>query len=563
MFRLRALRHRAFEKNHARHHNTPSRPVLEISSQQQGISIVDQRFNQFIFSTMSNPTDFYFKDQTCFSEFNHLIAIQCSNFSHKLLTRRWFSTGNGYDFDMNAGPTTFVSKYNTSINATASEITRLLQKCGYPTQIGQDIRVTPTHVIMKECPFCEKPTQGDPSNLFKLYIKIGGGAFFCHRCGIKGSWYDLRNRIGGHGVDISSPLETIANSTPALSQTSHIPKLPPPRINASYMANLFDVKDSVKSAALKYLTEKRGLTTKTLRKYGVGTAKYQYPTATPTPGKTKNHYMELDSITFPWFISLHQLNEQERLKGNRPYSISELYPTTTLNEELNQNDNPWLLRRIKARSLVNKGFQKLDPVGGGWGFFGWNTVPEKAKEIVVTEGEFDAMAVNQATDMPAISLPSGCRNLPIDLLPLLERFEKIYLWMDNDNAGQQGAVDFAKKIGVKRCFLVRSISTNDGTPIAKDANEALLLGHDLSEYIKQASIVPHEGILTFMDLKEQVIHEICNPHQFTGVKVKSLPKFTKLIKGFRRGELTIITGRTGSGKVRMFESQVHALYCFL
>jgi hypothetical protein len=56
---------------------------------------------------------------------------------------------------------------------------------------------------------------------------------------------------------------------------------------------------------------------------------------------------------------------------------------------------------------------------------------------VITEGEYDAMAVHQETGLPAISLPNGCRSLPVELLPLLERFEDIYLWMDNDIPGQE------------------------------------------------------------------------------------------------------------------------------
>ena len=45
--------------------------------------------------------------------------------------------------------------------------------------------------------------------------------------------------------------------------------------------------------------------------------------------------------------------------------------------------------------------------GGPWGFFGWHTIPAGSTTIVITEGEFDAMAVHQATGMPAISLPNG------------------------------------------------------------------------------------------------------------------------------------------------------------
>jgi twinkle protein len=48
------------------------------------------------------------------------------------------------------------------------------------------------------------------------------------------------------------------------------------------------------------------------------------------------------------------------------------------------------------------------------------------------EGEYDCMAAHQATGLPAISLPNGASSLPIGLLPQLEQFQKIYLWMDND-----------------------------------------------------------------------------------------------------------------------------------
>ena len=42
-------------------------------------------------------------------------------------------------------------------------------------------------------------------------------------------------------------------------------------------------------------------------------------------------------------------------------------------------------------------------------------------------------------DLPAISLPNGCNSLPTDLIPLLERFSRIYLWLDNDKSGECSA----------------------------------------------------------------------------------------------------------------------------
>ena len=70
--------------------------------------------------------------------------------------------------------------------------------------------------------------------------------------------------------------------------------------------------------------------------------------------------------------------------------------------------------------------------GGDWGLFGLHAVPDDAAELVITEGEYDAMAVYQATGRAAVSLPNGAASLPPAVLPLLERFKRIFLWCDGD-----------------------------------------------------------------------------------------------------------------------------------
>lgn len=66
------------------------------------------------------------------------------------------------------------------------------------------------------------------------------------------------------------------------------------------------------------------------------------------------------------------------------------------------------------------------------------------------------MAVYQATGVPAVSLPNGASSLPLGVLPLLERFEKIYLWMDDDGPGQAGVEKFVQKL-VRREHGLQSI----------------------------------------------------------------------------------------------------------
>lgn len=450
----------------------------------------------------------------------------------------------------------FVSRHNQSINVTSSHITEYCQNQGIAYD---DLRTTHTHVIIRECPFCH-PTKGKADNMFKLYVQIGGGAYFCHRCGSKGSWFDFKMKMGGYEVVDSAGQSAgpSINSQKQQSQQVGRPRnqnnnnnsstmvksdifnksaaclpMPSPKLQATYITNLLDNadSDSPSSSALEYLTKERGLKTQTLRKFGVGLGSYKFPSI--EPGQ-HNRFVTADCVTFPWIMKAKEVHEQETLRGG------------SYNQD-KDGDN-FVTRRIKARSLKNKGNQRLDPPGGGWGLFGWHTVPDDAKEIVITEGEYDAMAVYQATGRHAVSLPNGCRSLPVEVLPMLERFEKVYLWMDNDAAGREGAEIFAKKIGINRCFLVQPTATSDGKSAPKDANEALLSGFDLDGIMQKSKVVPHDRVVTFADLRSPVIHEILNPEKYVGVPVPSLPKLTDILKGFRRGELTVLTGPTGTGK---------------
>lgn len=218
-----------------------------------------------------------------------------------------------------------------------------------------------------------------------------------------------------------------------------------------------------------------------------------------------------------------------------PISQKQQVPTPLTSDEVESLHGPYITRRIKVRSITQKSWQRLDPPGGGFGLFGWHTIPHNATEIILTEGEFDAMAVYQATGRPAVSLPNGCRSLPMEVLVLLERFDTVYLWMDNDGPGREGAEMFARKLGVERCLLVQPSgkrgwnngsgecedddcedveallgldngASSDGSrpPPPKDANEALLQGWDINELLNEASELPHERIMKFSDLRDQV-----------------------------------------------------------
>lgn len=115
--------------------------------------------------------------------------------------------------------------------------------------------------------------------------------------------------------------------------------------------------------------------------------------------------------------------------------------------------------------------------------FGWWLVGDNDREIIVCEGEIDAMSLYQMNPgIPVLSLPSGVSNM--DWIEndweALQRFSKIYLVFDHDQphpktgllAGEEGAREAAKRLGPARCMRI---------PIPgdlKDVNEVLLSGDE-------------------------------------------------------------------------------------
>jgi len=420
------------------------------------------------------------------------------------------------------------------------------------------LKHTPSHFIVRECPFCTKPHRGKADNLWKLYIKREDGAFFCHRCGSRGSMFDLKAKLGdvpttsrfGGKQGPQSLVDVVESALSAReaggTADDAAPRLPDNETAASYCRDLIEGRhDDV----LTYLTKTRGLSPAVLRKYGVGASNFSF--------RGDAGWERHPCVVFPWLITSEQLAAAKRQdaelrgRGGRPATQAAAADGDAAGQ------GGVIPLRLKIRSVLNKAFQRIDPAGGPWGLFGLHTVPPSATSVVLTEGEFDALAVHQATGLPALSLPNGCRSLPVEVLPLLERFESIVLWMDDDVPGQEGAEKFAEKLGRGRCLIVRSTGPE---PKPKDANEALLAGADLGALVKAASPVPHEQIVTFRDLREEVFREVAQPLEQCGAQCKSLPSLNRILKGHRRGELSIFTGPTGSGKTTLL-SQLSLDYC--
>src|SRR5699024_7129338 len=104
--------------------------------------------------------------------------------------------------------------------------------------------------------------------------------------------------------------------------------------------------------------------------------------------------------------------------------------------------------------------------------FGWQAVPADARDIVITEGEIDALRWH-AFGYPALSVPfgggkGGNQQWLENEFDRLERFERIYVSMDMDEVGEQAAAEIITRLGRHRCYRVSLPH--------KDANDCLVEG---------------------------------------------------------------------------------------
>ena len=88
----------------------------------------------------------------------------------------------------------------------------------------------------------------------------------------------------------------------------------------------------------------------------------------------------------------------------------------------------------------------------------------------------------------------------------------------------------------------------------------MLSGLNLRSLIESALPLPHKEIVTFSEIRHELRHHLNHPEQAMGTQFSTLPSMNELLKGHRRGELTVLTGPTGAGKTT-FLSQVSLDLC--
>ena len=190
-------------------------------------------------------------------------------------------------------------------------------------------------------------------------------------------------------------------------------------------------------------------------------------------------------------------------------------------------------------------------VGGlsGVQLFGQHLFPSGGRQVVITEGEEDTLAVAQAFKShygkiyPVVGLPSATNFKPVaENLEWLQGFDKVVLWMDNDEAGEKAKQKLAKIIGYGKCKIVAS-NVKDASDLLQDNQPK-----EINIAIWNATQYNPQGILGKTELWQKVVDynaqvSIPYPACFQGLNDK--------VKGMRMGEISLFTSGTGAGKSTM------------
>ncbi|TJY59421.1 toprim domain-containing protein [Sinimarinibacterium sp. CAU 1509] len=184
--------------------------------------------------------------------------------------------------------------------------------------------------------------------------------------------------------------------------------------------------------------------------------------------------------------------------------------------------------------------------------FGWQAIPETAREIVITEGEIDAMSSWQM-GFPALSVPFGGgggnkQDWVENDFDHLARFDVIYLAMDNDGPGREAAHELSKRIGPERCRIV-----NIPAPF-KDANDLLrdgCTGEDFHLLLKKARSLDPDELKSAVEYTDAIIAEFYPANGGCEIALETpWQKFTEKFR-FRPGELVVLQGINGHGKTEI------------
>lgn len=213
------------------------------------------------------------------------------------------------------------------------------------------------------------------------------------------------------------------------------------------------------------------------------------------------------------------------------------------------------LKAYKVRTLP-KSFSTMGDFKNGE-LFG-QSVSVSGKMLIITEGELDAMAVNEAYKQKynryfaVVSLPNGVQSVKAILnnLEFVRSYETVVIMFDNDEKGQEAAEEACRIVGVGKAKIATTMAKDACDELRERGSKSIIECVWSAKSWSPSGIVVGEAIWEkFLERKN--VTSIPYPDCLSGLNDK--------LEGIRHGEITLFTSGTGSGKSTVIKEIVFDL----
>jgi hypothetical protein len=200
---------------------------------------------------------------------------------------------------------------------------------------------------------------------------------------------------------------------------------------------------------------------------------------------------------------------------------------------------------IKWRSLppAEKTFRR-EPTGAESLLYNGDVLKANPTEVIVAEGEMDALTLLQAGFQNVVAIPTGASSLPDECIIPLRKVTKVVLAYDPDPAGIRGAEAAAKRIGASKCYRV--------SMPGMDINDFFQAGNTAEAFrvlLADASPFEEPWVLTFDDVFSERARRMAAGDQ-AGYRIGFRP-LADLVGIFRPKNVYILAAYPKIGKTVM------------
>lgn len=205
------------------------------------------------------------------------------------------------------------------------------------------------------------------------------------------------------------------------------------------------------------------------------------------------------------------------------------------------------LRKPKKISKNENSSKYISTTGSNFNYlYNQNNISENAKFIFVTEGEFDTISLWDSGIKNVVSIPTGANSTEKvfkNQKTFFNKFNKIFVWTDNDKAGLDSDKKFKNEFGDKAIIVNKSLMKE-----CKDINELLFkYGKNEVYRIAKITMVNNKNLINVDDFTYDEFEEVSYiPTGFETINNK--------LNDLATGKLTIVTGYTGQGKTCFIEN---------